>query len=102
MITIQISSAILMKTMRTFLEFENGKILSTGKYELGVSVDATTIESLKFFLNYWLSTNQFSGTFYIGSSGEKICLKYGDAKPKKYIKLLIAELRGRFSIREGD
>ena len=91
-----------MKIIRTFLEFGNGKILNTGKYELGVSVGATTIESLKFFLSCWIPANKLSGTIYIGSAGEKICLKYGDVNPKKYVKPLIAKLKGKFHIREGD
>jgi hypothetical protein len=89
-----------MMAIRTYLQFEKGKILEIGKYDPVVSTDAATIESLKFLLRYLIAADKLSGKIHIESRESKLYIRC-DVKPKKYGKLLMAELRGRFDIMES-
>jgi hypothetical protein len=89
-----------MKIIKTYLAFENGIILETEKYEQEVSAYATALESIKFFLRYFIAANKLSGKIHMESRESGLYIRC-DVKPNKYGKLLIAELNGRFDIKEG-
>jgi hypothetical protein len=86
-----------MKAIKIDFNFENGKITEAGKYDPERSERATIIESIKFVLSYYISAHKLSGKINIEARDGRIYLEY-DVEPKKFMKVLKAEMNERFAI----
>jgi hypothetical protein len=88
-----------MKTIKTYIMFENGKILESGKYDPEHSPRAIAIERAKFFIVHYVKENKLSGQITIEAQNDR--LNFGcDVNPKKYVKPLISSLNKNRSVIE--
>jgi len=85
----------MIKRIKTYLEFSNGEIVSSGKYEPEVSNDAVAIESAKFFLRHFIKTQKVSGAINIESRDGRLYFAC-TVSPKKIQALLEKQLKERF------
>ena len=86
-----------MNNIKTSLDFSNGEIFETGKYDWGISDKATTIEKVKFFLTAFIFQNKLSGKVSIEIKNQKLYIDC-NVRPKKYEKLLSRKLSARYFI----
>jgi hypothetical protein len=86
-----------MKTIKTYIMFENGKILESGKYDSEFSARATAIERAKFFMIHYVRENKLSGQITIEAQNDR--LNFGcDVNPKKHLKPLVSLLNKNHGI----
>lgn len=88
-----------MKTLKTYIVFENGKIVESGKYEQEFSARAIAIERAKFFILYYIRENKLSGQVSIEAQNDKLYFSC-DVHPKKHLKALITMLNKNHSLVE--
>jgi hypothetical protein len=81
--------------MKASMDFRDGEISWTGKYELGVSADATLIEQVKFFLSAYIARHLLSGSASIEIRDERLCVAH-DVRPRKFAGPLGRELWKRY------
>lgn len=88
-----------MRTLKTYIMFENGKILDKGKYDPEFSARAIAIERAKFFFLYYVNKNKLTGKITIEAQDDRlnfIC----DVNPTKHRKPLKTLLDKKFAIIE--
>jgi hypothetical protein len=89
-----------MKTLKTYIMFENGKVLESGKYEPEFSARAIAIERAKFFLLDYIRKNKLSGRVTIEVNQDKLHFSC-DVQSQKNLNPLIALLNKKHSMIES-
>jgi hypothetical protein len=90
-----------MNNIKTYLNFRNGEIFETGKYDWDISEKETTIEKVKFFLAAFIFQNKLSGNVCIEIKNRKLYIDC-NVKPKKYEKQLNRKLSARYQTRDRN
>lgn len=91
-----------VKHMKTSMDFRYGEISGIGKYDLGVSADATMIGQVKFFLSAFIAEHLLSGKASIEIRNGRLCVDH-DIRPTKFAVLLDRKLQKRYRVfRQGN
>jgi hypothetical protein len=86
-----------VKQMKASMDFRDGEISGIGKYDLGVSADATLIEQVKFFLSAYVKEYLLSGNASIEIRNGRLCVEH-NIRPIKFALLLNRKLQKRYRV----
>jgi hypothetical protein len=83
--------------MKASMDFRDGIISGIGKYDPGVSEDATMIQQVKFFLSAYIREHLLSGNASIEIRAGRLCVDH-DIRPAKFAVLLDRKLQKRYRV----